>query len=226
MHFKLLIAFIEDDKTAAVMQAAREEGATGATIVTQARGEGLEKSRTFFGLTLESQRDMLLFLVEEHLSRKILERICAGGGCEGDIETLEELSEVTMEASLCALGKSAPNPFLSTLRYFRDEYEAHVNENRCPAKSCKELISYYIDPDKCKACLICVGNCPSEGIIGAKNTIHVINQANCTSCGVCYEVCPSRFDAIVNISGQPVPPPNPEDQRTIVRKSVRKSQKQ
>ena len=153
--------------------------------------------------------------------RKILTNICEGRGKQGDIELLEELSEVAIEASLCALGKSAPNPFLSTLRYFRDEYEAHINEHRCTALSCKALISYYIDPEKCKACLICLGKCPSEGIVGAKNTIHVIDQEKCNACGVCYEVCPSRFDAIIKISGQPAPPPLPEAQRTIVRKSRR-----
>ncbi len=151
--------------------------------------------------------------------RKILTRICEGKGKKGDIELLEELSEVLEDASLCALGKSAPNPFLSTLRYFRDEYEAHIHEKRCPSLFCKELISYYIDPEKCKACLICLKVCPSQGIDGAKNKIHFINQENCTSCGVCYEVCPSRFDAIMKISGEAVPPPIPEEQRTIIRKS-------
>jgi len=151
--------------------------------------------------------------------RRILTRICEGKGRDGDLETLEELSEVAMEASLCALGKSAPNPFLSTLRYFRDEYEAHIHDKRCPALACKELVSYYIDPEKCKACLICLGQCPSHGIIGAKNTIHVIDQEKCDACGVCFEVCPSRFDAVIKISGAPVPPPIPEEQRKIVRKS-------
>ena len=84
---------------------------------------------------------------------KILTNITQGKGKPGDIELLQELSETAMEAALCALGKSAPNPFLSTLRYFRDEYEAHINEKRCPALSCKELISFYIDPTKCKACM-------------------------------------------------------------------------
>ena len=96
---------------------------------------------------------------------KILTNITEGKGKEGDIELLEELSEIASEASLCALGKSAPNPFLSTLRYFRDEYEAHIKEKRCPALSCKELIAYYIDPDKCQACMICLRKCPAEAIV-------------------------------------------------------------
>jgi NADH-quinone oxidoreductase subunit F len=148
---------------------------------------------------------------------RILTRICAGKGKEGDIETLEELSEVAMEASLCALGKSAPNPFLSTLRYFRDEYEAHIKEKRCPALSCKGLISYYIDPDKCTACMICMRKCPSNGIEGGKKQIHVIDQEKCDTCGVCYEVCPPHFGAVIKISGEPVPDPLPEGERTIAK---------
>jgi NADH-quinone oxidoreductase subunit F len=152
---------------------------------------------------------------------KILTNITEGRGKEGDIETLEELSEVAMEASLCALGKSAPNPFLSTLRYFRDEYEAHIKEKRCPALSCKSLISHYIDPEKCVACMICLRKCPSQGIIGGKHTIHVIDQDRCSNCGTCLEVCPPKFNAIRKFSGEPVPAPIPEDQRKIVRKSGR-----
>jgi len=151
--------------------------------------------------------------------RKILTRITEGEGVEGDIEVLEGLAETAREASLCALGKTAPNPFLSTYRYFRSEYEAHIHEKRCPALSCKELVSYWIDPERCKACLICLKACPSEVITGAKRTIHVIDQERCNSCGVCLEVCPSRFEAVRKISGEEVPPPIPEDQRTIVRKS-------
>ena len=153
---------------------------------------------------------------------KILTNICEGKGKDGDIETLEELSEVAIEASLCALGKSAPNPFLSTVRYFRDEYEAHIHEKRCPALSCKELISYFIEPDKCKACLICLKKCPSEAIDGGKKKIHVIIQEKCTNCGECFEACPSKFGAIKKLSGEPVPPPIPEAERTFVKKSKEK----
>jgi NADH-quinone oxidoreductase subunit F len=150
---------------------------------------------------------------------KILTNICEGRGQEGDLETLEELSEVAMEASLCALGKSAPNPFLSTVRYFRDEYEAHIREGRCPALSCKELIAYYIDPDKCKGCLVCHKRCPAQAIEGQKKQIHVIHQDKCTKCGVCLEVCPSRYDAVIKISGSPVPAALPADQRDIAQKA-------
>lgn len=152
---------------------------------------------------------------------KILTNITEGRGEKGDIELLEVLSETAKEAALCALGKSAPNPFLSTLRHFRDEYEAHINEKRCPALSCKALISHYIDPDKCKACMICLRKCPAEAIDGGKNKIHIIDQEKCTNCGTCFEVCPSRFGAVTKISGEPVPSPILEDQR-VIRKSKKK----
>ncbi|MBW2112976.1 MAG: 4Fe-4S binding protein, partial [Deltaproteobacteria bacterium] len=153
---------------------------------------------------------------------RILTNITRGKGKDGDIELLEMLSETAMEASLCALGKSAPNPFLSTLRYFRDEYEAHIREQRCPALSCKALVSYYIDPEKCKACMICARKCPAEAIEGGKKKIHVIDQEKCTSCGTCFEVCPDRFSAVKKISGEPVPPPVPEEKRIITGKSGKK----
>jgi NADH-quinone oxidoreductase subunit F len=149
---------------------------------------------------------------------RLLTNITKGEGKEGDIEILEELSETAVEASLCALGKSAPNPFLSTLRYFRDEYEAHIHEKRCPALSCKELISYYIDPAKCQACMICGRKCPAGAIDGAKKKIHIIDQEKCTNCGTCFEVCPSKFSAVKKISGEPVPAPIPEEERTITKK--------
>jgi len=150
---------------------------------------------------------------------KILTNITEGKGKEGDIELLEEISVATGDASLCALGRTAPNPVLSTIRYFRDEYEAHIKEKRCPAYVCKELISYYIDPDKCKACMICLRKCPAEAIVGGKNQIHVIDQEKCTKCGTCFEVCPDRFGAVTRLSGEPVPPPIPEEARIIAKKS-------
>jgi NADH:ubiquinone oxidoreductase subunit F (NADH-binding)/(2Fe-2S) ferredoxin/NAD-dependent dihydropyrimidine dehydrogenase PreA subunit len=153
---------------------------------------------------------------------RILSNISRGKAREGDIELLEELSETTRDASLCALGRSAPNPVLSTIRYFRDEYEAHIKEKRCPAYSCKELLSYYIDPEKCQACMICLRKCPAEAIGGGKDRIHVIDQEKCTKCGTCFEVCPPRFGAVKRISGEPVPPPIPEEKRIIVRESKKR----
>jgi NADH-quinone oxidoreductase subunit F len=150
---------------------------------------------------------------------KILTNITEGRGQEGDIELLQDLSEVAKEASLCALGTSAPNPFLSTVRYFRGEYEAHIKEKRCPALSCKTLIAYTIDPERCQACMLCLRNCPAGAVDGGKKKIHVIDQAKCTKCGTCFEVCPARFSAVKKISGEPVPPPIPEEKRMITRKS-------
>jgi NADH:ubiquinone oxidoreductase subunit F (NADH-binding)/(2Fe-2S) ferredoxin/ferredoxin len=150
---------------------------------------------------------------------KVLTHIGNGKGREGDIELLEELAEVAINASLCALGKSAPNPVLSTIRYFREEYEAHIREKRCPAYSCKELIAFYIDPEKCQACMTCLKKCPAEAISGGKKRIHVIDQEKCTKCGTCFEVCPPRFGAVKRISGEPVPPPPPEEARRVLKES-------
>jgi len=150
---------------------------------------------------------------------RILTNITTGKGREGDIELLEELSECAVDASLCALGKSAPNPFLSTLRYFRHEYEAHIKDKKCPSLYCKELTAYYIDPEKCQACMICARKCPVDAIEGGKKKIHIIDQETCTSCGTCLEVCPSRFDAVVKLSGEPVPPAVDEKDRIITKKS-------
>jgi NADH:ubiquinone oxidoreductase subunit F (NADH-binding) len=149
---------------------------------------------------------------------KLLTNITEGKGKEGDIELLEQLSETAIEGALCALGKSSPNPFLSTLKYFREEYEAHVKEKRCPALSCKELINFYIDPAKCNACTACARKCPSDAIIGGKNLIHIVDQEKCTKCGTCFDVCPPKFRAVTKISGVPVPPRIAEEARTITRK--------
>jgi NADH-quinone oxidoreductase subunit F len=150
---------------------------------------------------------------------KLLTNITEGRGKDGDIELLEGLSETAIEAALCALGKSAPNPFKSTLQYFRDEYEAHIRDKRCPALSCKGLIAFHIDPEKCQACGRCASKCPADAIDGGKSRIHIVDQEKCTRCGTCFDVCPPRFAAVRKTSGEPVPPPLPEEQRTIQRKS-------
>ncbi|THB72626.1 MAG: 4Fe-4S dicluster domain-containing protein [Desulfobacteraceae bacterium] len=155
---------------------------------------------------------------------RILTNITEGRGREGDIELLEELSETAVEASLCALGKSAPNPFLSTLEYFRDEYEAHISEGRCPALACKEMISFYIDPVRCTGCGTCRKQCPADAIDGDKKLIHIIDQERCTNCGTCFEVCPTKFAAVTKLSGVPVPDPVPEEQRAIKKKTKKKSE--
>jgi len=149
--------------------------------------------------------------------REILNDLVEGRGKEGDLELLEEISQVMTDASLCALGTTAPNPVSSTIRYFRDEYQAHIEEKRCPALVCKALISYYIDPTKCQACMICLRDCPTEAITGGKNRIHVIDQEKCTKCGTCFDVCPVRFDAVKKISGEPVPASPLEEERVLAR---------
>ncbi|UCG84700.1 MAG: 4Fe-4S binding protein [Dehalococcoidia bacterium] len=152
----------------------------------------------------------------------ILTEITEGRGQEGDLELLEDIAETGKAAALCALGQTAANPVMTTMQYFRDEYEAHVRDKRCPAGVCKALFSYYIDPAKCKACMICARECPVDAIAGEKNYIHVIDQEKCTKCGTCYDVCPQRFGAVVKISGEPVPPPLPEEQRAIRQKNEAK----
>jgi NADH:ubiquinone oxidoreductase subunit F (NADH-binding)/(2Fe-2S) ferredoxin/Pyruvate/2-oxoacid:ferredoxin oxidoreductase delta subunit len=148
-------------------------------------------------------------------ARKILDDIVAGKGKEGDMEKLKEIAEATSSAALCALGKTSANPMLTTIRYFRDEYKAHIKEKRCPALVCKNLISYYIDPAKCAACTLCYRNCPVGAVEGERGKIHMIDQSKCTKCGTCFEVCPPAFRAVTKLSGEPVPPPLPEEQRWI-----------
>jgi len=152
--------------------------------------------------------------------REILSDICEGKGQEGDIEAIEDIAEVMQDASLCALGTTAANPALTTLKYFRDEYEAHIKEKRCPAKACKALTSYYIDPEKCTACMICFKNCPTEAIHGSKGIVHWIEQEKCIKCNTCFEVCPPRFSAVRRISGEPLPPP-PAHGTKVIREKKR-----
>ena len=125
---------------------------------------------------------------------EILERITNGKGEEGDIEKLEKLATSIKAGALCALGQTAPNPILSTLRYFRDEYEAHIKEKRCPAGQCHHLLSYKIT-DACKGCSLCAKNCPVNAISGEPKKKFVIDQAKCIKCGACITKCP--FKAIV-----------------------------
>jgi len=130
---------------------------------------------------------------------EILDRIREGDGREGDIETLEELSHYIIDGTLCALGGTAPNPVLTTIKYFRDEYEAHVDEKRCPAGKCKALITYYIDPEACTGCTLCAKKCPTQVITGEKKQPHVIDVTNCIKCDTCRQVC--KFDAVKVRSG-------------------------
>ena len=125
---------------------------------------------------------------------EVLDAITQGEGKEGDIELLEELSWIVAEGSLCALGQTAPNPVLSTIRYFRDEYEAHIKEKRCPAGVCKALITYSIDEENCTGCGACKKVCPVEAITGEKKELHTIDPDKCIRCGACIAAC--NFDAV------------------------------
>ncbi len=126
--------------------------------------------------------------------RLILERITNGEGVEEDIDTLEWMGQAIKDGSLCALGGSAPNPVLTTIRYFRDEYEAHIRDKKCPAGVCKALITYSIDPEACTGCGACARICPTEAATGEKKEPHSIDMEKCIKCGACYESC--KFDAV------------------------------
>jgi len=129
-----------------------------------------------------------------YLMLKILDKFIAGKADEEDLKNLEEISRMVKETALCGLGKSAPNPVLTTLRYFRDEYLAHI-EGKCPAGVCPALIRYEIDPEKCTGCNLCFQNCPQDAIEGEKKQPHKIIQDKCIKCGICLEVC--KFDAVL-----------------------------
>jgi NADH:ubiquinone oxidoreductase subunit F (NADH-binding)/Pyruvate/2-oxoacid:ferredoxin oxidoreductase delta subunit len=125
----------------------------------------------------------------------VLTDICEGRGKEGDIELLEELGSMIQKFSLCGLGTSAPNPVLTTILYFRDEYEAHILDKKCSAGVCKALFHYEVDAKACTGCHVCALKCPQEAITGEKKEIHTLAQEKCVKCGICYDAC--KFDAIV-----------------------------
>ncbi len=126
--------------------------------------------------------------------QEVLTRIVKGEGKEGDIELLEELCEAVKDGALCGLGQTAPNPVLTTIRYFRNEYEAHIRDKKCPAKECVDLLTYSIDADKCKGCTLCAKKCPAKAISGEVKKAHIIDENICIRCGQCVNSC--RFGAI------------------------------
>jgi len=126
---------------------------------------------------------------------EILERICGGNGRDGDIELLTDLANQIKDGSLCQLGVTAPNPVLTTLRYFRSEYEEHINHKKCSAHQCKPLLNYIIDNDKCTGCTLCAKKCPTAAVTGEVKKTHSIDMEKCIKCGKCAEIC--RFDAVL-----------------------------
>lgn len=147
----------------------------------------------------------------------ILTRITQGQGGEGDIKKLEDLAKTVKAGSLCGLGQTAPNPVLTTLKYFRHEYEAHIKEKTCPALVCKDLISYYIEPKKCVGCLLCLKNCPVEAISGERKKVHEIDQDLCIKCGACMDVCPPKVRAVFKYTGK--------EREKILKQSKKKKRK-
>ncbi|MFQ5925430.1 MAG: NADH-ubiquinone oxidoreductase-F iron-sulfur binding region domain-containing protein, partial [Dehalococcoidia bacterium] len=139
----------------------------------------------------------------------ILEDITRGKGKMEDIDLLIELGQDIKTGSLCGLGGTAPNPILTTIRYFRDEYEAHILEGRCPGLSCQELIAYYIIPEKCeRSCDACVGSCSVEAIYSGKRRVKVIDQEKCVNCGTCLDACPLQYNAVIRLSPRSLLPPS------------------
>ncbi len=153
----------------------------------------------------------------------ILEKITHGKGTPEDVNLIIEISQSIKAGALCGLGQTAPNPVLTTHRYFPEEYEAHTLEQRCPALACTDLIKFYILADKCQGCGICLRECPAEAIVGGKRMVHVIDQDKCIRCGTCLDVCPIRFSAVAKVSGEelevpsepvPVTAGKPEESKT------------
>lgn len=151
-------------------------------------------------------RYFLKFLVDESCGKctpcregvrrmfEIVDNICNGKGSKGDVEHLEELARAIQLGSLCALGQSAPNPVLSTIKYFRDEYNVHIEQKKCPAGVCKALTTFMIDAEKCTGCMRCASECPVGCISGEKKKVHTIDQSKCIKCGTCYDIC--KFNAV------------------------------
>ncbi len=138
----------------------------------------------------------------------ILERITKGEGEPEDIDRLKDLGETIIAGALCGLGTTAPNPVLSSIRHFREEWESHVTQKVCPALACSALIKYYILPDKCSGCGICLRACPVDVISGGKRMVHVIDQDKCIKCGTCLEKCPPKFNSVKVVSGETIEVPS------------------
>ena len=135
---------------------------------------------------------------------EILEKTTRGEADLSDLTKLERLANAVRNGSLCALGSTAPNPVLTTLRFFKSEFDEHILRGNCPSLVCKDLISFHIDPERCRSCGICLESCPAEAISSQFKAAHVIDQNKCIKCGVCISVCPEKFSAVTRTSGKKV----------------------
>lgn len=181
------------NKTGAIM-------GSGGMVVMDDRTCMVDVAKFFLNFTQEESCGKCTFCrLGTKRMLEILQRITEGEGRPEDLEKLENLAENIRKSSLCGLGQTAPNPVLTTLRYFREEYEAHILERKCPARSCRALITYRVIPEACTGCMVCLRACPVGAITGAKREVHHINPEICTRCGACYEVC--KFDAIEILTG-------------------------
>ncbi len=182
------------NKTGAIM-------GSGGMVVMDDRTCMVDVARFFLNFTQEESCGKCTFCrMGTKRMLEILERITEGKGQPGDIDKLEMLAENIRKSSLCGLGQTAPNPVLTTLKYFREEYEAHIHYKKCPAKSCRELITFRVVEDNCTGCMVCLRACPVNAITGAKKEVHHIDEDTCTRCGACYDSC--KFDAIEILTGE------------------------
>ncbi|MBW1765208.1 MAG: 4Fe-4S binding protein, partial [Deltaproteobacteria bacterium] len=187
----LKIDYDEINKTGAIM-------GSGGLIVLDETSCMVDLAKFFLGFTQNESCGKCTFCrIGTKRMLEILEKITAGDGEEEDLKNLEDLAYKVKQSSLCGLGQTAPNPVLTTLKYFRDEYEAHIKEKRCPAHYCPSLVSYHIIADNCTGCTLCSQKCPVEAITGKVKEIHEINQDICIKCGQCFDFC--RFEAIQKI---------------------------
>ncbi|MQY80209.1 MAG: 4Fe-4S dicluster domain-containing protein, partial [Bacteroidetes bacterium] len=185
----LIIDYYEITKTGAIM-------GSGGMIVLDETTCMVDVAKFFLNFTQNESCGKCTFCrIGTKRMLEILERITAGEGKENDIEQLEDLANKIKISSLCGLGQTAPNPVLTTIKYFREEYEAHIKEKRCPAHSCVALIDYKIDTDKCTGCVLCLKKCPVDAISGKPKEPHTIHSETCIKCGICYDVC--KFDAVI-----------------------------